>query len=82
MNFNKIFKELAGSENLYGIPISHITKVSYELFKILITQNYLGGEEDVSKSLYAIYSAANATKPILTIPTNTTTDPDPKSNPC
>ena len=43
MDFNKIFKELAGSENLYGIPISHITKVSYELFKILITQNYLGG---------------------------------------
>ena len=82
MDFNKIFKELAGSENLYGIPILHITKVAYELFKILIIHNYIGGEEDVSKSLYAIYSAANATESVLTIPTNTTTDPDSKSNPC
>lgn len=82
MDFNKIFKELAGSENLYGIPISHITKVAYELFKILITQNYLGGEEDVSESLYAIYSAANATEPILTIPTNTITNTGSKSDPC
>lgn len=82
MDFNKIFKELACSENLYGIPISHITKVAYELFKILIIHNCIGGENDVSESLYAIYSAANATESVLTIPANTTTTPGSESNPC
>lgn len=81
MDFNKIFKELAGSENLYGIPILHITKVAYELFKILIIHNYIGGENNVSESLYAIYSAANATESVLTIPANTTTVTDPESYP-